>query len=1048
MSTPIALNTHTLNGRPWTRRFELLQPNDRQVLQTGSLPLGLGTPATTRVLFRDQYVDTDDAILDQRGIHCRIRHDESGRQWLSVHGLTASGHIEYADITSQSFPDLARGDIPLIGSLRALADPARLAVRLEVQVERHVRHARWLKWPSACCTIAVDHVVVAGRNHPVEWTDVLFAVGDGFGPSVNRVAEALATKHVTRAILHTPIRRARLLAQQQDSASLAESLQSARDCVVLLVDGPRIGLCNLQDRLSAFWGPAGGEAACREVLNATFSSRQADVRCLATLPARPWRAALEIWMAERLPEEVRADSRVAWLSVAQAIQLAGSPMLTDWRALAAVNAATYSDLGPDQTASRDYVLPIPHMLTRSPSLLAPSERWLDTDLSWLAFNARVLSLAQDPTVTPIQRLGFLMIVAGNLDEFYMVRIGALKRALQHESPEHDPLLPAGPRLLDAIRLRARGLYIDMYDTLVKQILPILTLNGTCMRTWQDLGKAERERLSTLYSEEIRPRLNPMAATANHPFPHVGTAELALAMTLRDPTTGQQHFATLTLPSELPRVIPLAVAGEWILLEGLICAHARTLFPGFDLLHTYAFRVTRSADVRYEDIGGTDVLQLVADAVERREFLPVVRLEVERGMPAEQRVRLLQAFRFEHPDRISDLETDDVIDVDGILELKGLDAMTKPVHCRVPIPIRSPFLSNRTVFEDIRTRDMLVHTPYDDFQGTVMRFLDEASRDPAVEAIKMTLYRTNDRSPILDALFRARAAGKTVIVFVELKARFDESRNIEHSKALRAAGIHVVYGVQSLKLHAKLLLVLRRDPDGLRQYAFIGTGNFNPVTASRYTDVGLFTSRAAVGEEINALMNALAGITVWPAFQELLVSPVELLPRLCALIQREIEHASAGRPAGIRLKLNGLDDTELIEALYDASSAGVSCDLSIRGICRLRPGIPDVSERIRVVSVLGEFLEHARIMHFVNGGDDEYFIGSADWRERNVRRRVEVYVPVVDAVSRARLNHLLTMEQQDPSAWLLGPDGEWTREKRADAPEATQRKLLQELSLHG
>jgi polyphosphate kinase len=670
-----------------------------------------------------------------------------------------------------------------------------------------------------------------------------------------------------------------------------------------------------------------------------------------------------------------------------------------------------------------------------------ADRYQDADISQLDFNARVLELAGDPTLPPAVRAGYLAIVASNLDEFFMVRIGALKRAAARAGESGASDAGGWSARLDGARLKARALHTQMYECLVGSLLPALAADGTRIRAWADLGPAEQARLTRRFLEDVRPRLVPLAASSHHPFPHVANSELAIAVLLRERASDQPHLATVSVPADLPRFLALDTPGEWMALESIVCAHITMLFPGLDVVRAHAFRVTRSADLRFDDATSTDLLHLVADAVERRPFLPVVRLEVERSMPPDLRSLLLQEFRFELPDRVSDLDAGDIVEVDGLAGLRGLREISNALHCALPLPARTPFPPGASTFETIRARDVLVHFPYDSFEQTVLRHLDEAAGDPHVEALTLTLYRTGDRSPVVDALFRARAAGKTVVVLVELKARFDEARNIESARALRAAGIQVVYGVADMKLHAKIALVLRRESGTLRRYAFIGSGNFNPATAALYTDVGLFTARESVCAEAAELVNALTGGSAPPVFKELLVAPGHMLSRLLDLIRREAEHARHGRPAGIRVKLNGLDEVELVDGLYEASAAGVPVALIVRGICTLRPGVAGLSERIRVVSVLGEFLEHARVIHVVNGGEDEYYIGSADWRGRNLRRRVEVVAPVVDGAGRSRLDEILRVQLADPGAWQLAPDGRWTRHAAANDPGGSQRRLI-------
>ncbi|MDT8340553.1 MAG: polyphosphate kinase 1, partial [Longimicrobiales bacterium] len=556
----------------------------------------------------------------------------------------------------------------------------------------------------------------------------------------------------------------------------------------------------------------------------------------------------------------------------------------------------------------------------------------------------------------------------------------------------------------------------------------------------------REHLARHFRDEILPLLTPLAAAPGHPFPHIPNFALALAVRIRDPATEARHFVAVTLPASLPRFIPLPDAGVLVPLESVVCANIKALFPGVAVERAHAFRVTRSADIRYQEDRARDLLLAVEEEIADRPYLPVVRVEVERTMPPDMRALLLQEFRFEGGHRVSALGMGDVYEFEWLAALRGLGEVADALAVPVPREGGRVFPAGASVLDQVREGDVLVHFPFDSFRDSVERFLSEAADDPAVEVIKVTLYRTEDRSDIRPALKRAASRGKSVSVLLELKARFDETHNIGWARELRAAGVNVVHGVPSLKVHAKLALVVRRERGAARRYAYVGTGNFHRGTADLYTDLGLFSADPVVAGEVNGLFNELTGLVTGFEYQRLLVAPDGMLPALLERIERATEFARAGRPARIRAKLNGLDDLEVVQALYEAAQAGVRISLVVRGICCLVPGVAGVSDRIEVVSILGPLLEHARILHFQGDGTDEYFIGSADWRSRNLRRRVEVYAPVTDPSAVERLDRLLTRQLADPTAWVLGPDGAWRRRTPHGTPvRGVQDELLAEAS---
>jgi polyphosphate kinase len=501
--------------------------------------------------------------------------------------------------------------------------------------------------------------------------------------------------------------------------------------------------------------------------------------------------------------------------------------------------------------------------------------------------------------------------------------------------------------------------------------------------------------------------------------------------LSDGQTGPAHFAYLRLPDRIPRFLPVPDSNDLILLEDVIRANLRQVYPDRRIEGAWLFRLTRAAELDLSDEDAGNLLQAIEESVGRRAVNPIVRVEVERSMPQPLRERLLWELRFERGADAGSVQERDLVEIRGMLDMRALrELMGAPVPGGryPPFEGRNPWPADRDLWSMLRERDSLVYHPYESFGDTTVRFFSEAADDPAVVAIRLTLYRIGERSPIVDALTRALERKKEVAIFVELKARFDETRNVGWVRRLEEAGATVVYGVVGLKNHAKVGLVLRREEDGLRHYVHIGTGNYNAATAKVYTDLSLFSADPELGADLHDLFNQLTGSSRGPSgtFRRIAVAPDGLLPWLLRSIDRECEHAEAGRPARIRAKLNGIADTEVVQALYRASRAGVTVELVVRGICILRPGVPGHSDRIRVVSRLGRFLEHARIYHFANGGEDRYYIGSADWRLRNLRRRVEVVTPVTDPAARAGLDGILNRELTDPDGWELHPDGSYSR----------------------
>jgi polyphosphate kinase len=681
----------------------------------------------------------------------------------------------------------------------------------------------------------------------------------------------------------------------------------------------------------------------------------------------------------------------------------------------------------------------------------PSSLYLNRELSWLAFNARVLHEAADPRVPLLERLKFLAIFGSNLDEFFMVRVAGLLRQIASGTLHHTPDGLTAVEQLAAIRERVALLLEDQRRCLAGLLLE-LAPHGVRLVGMDELTAGERRAIDEQFESQIFPVLTPLAVDPGHPFPYVSNLSLSLAVEVRDPTQGTVHFARVKVPERLSRWVAVpGRAHEFVPLEQVIGENLEALFSGMDVLGWFAFRVTRYSDLEFTNLEDPDdLLASIEERVFERRFGEVIRLEVQDDMPAHLRALLLEELRdADFPARTSLSEADideagHLLDLSALMELASLEiaGLRDPQFTpSVPPELRDP---DRSIFEVIRERDLLVHHPFDSFPATVERFLQSAAVDEQVLAIKLTLYRTSGDTAIVRALTEAAQRGKQVAVLVELRARFDEANNITWARTLEDYGVHVAYGSALLKTHTKTAMVVRREPDGIRRYVHIGSGNYNSRTARLYTDVGLFTCSPSIGADVSDLFNSLTGISRQRLYRKLLVAPANMRERFIELIQREGMHAQAGRGGRIIAKMNALVDTETIDALYAASEAGVEIDLIVRGICCLRPGLPGVSSRIRVTSVVGRFLEHSRIWQFGNGGDDEFYIGSADWMPRNFLRRVEAVAPVEVPRLRERLRQLLQAYLEDNrQAWELDADGRYQQRTPDGEERASQSRLLLE-----
>jgi len=684
----------------------------------------------------------------------------------------------------------------------------------------------------------------------------------------------------------------------------------------------------------------------------------------------------------------------------------------------------------------------------TPSRALTPQLYINRELSWLEFNSRVLHEAFDPRNPLLERLKFAAIFSTNLDEFYMVRVSGLRRQLAANVTVTAPDGLSPQEQLDAIAARVRELLAQQQRLLHEQLLPELADRGVRLVPLDELTAGEWVRLDEYFEQQVYPVLTPLAVDPGHPFPYISNLSLSLAVEIRDPVTLEDHFARVKVPRSLPRWVRFGRANQFVPLEQLIGVNLRALFPGMEVLNWYAFRITRNSDIELlHSEEPDDLLETIEEQVFLRRFGEVVRLEVQTGTPHSMRALLIEELRDDRLPPNATLTEADVHEMGPLLELGDLRelAQLEIPELRDPplVPVTPPRLRgvNGGMFDVIRQGDVLVHHPFDSFQTTVEQFIERAAEDDDVLAIKLTLYRTSGDTPIVRALTEAAESGKQVVVLVELKARFDEANNITWARQLESAGVHVVYGMMDLKTHTKTCLVVRREADGIRRYVHVGTGNYNSKTARQYTDLGLFTSSPEIGADLSDLFNFLTGFSRQRHYRKLIIAPGDMRDRFLALIERERAHARQGRPARLIAKMNALADPAMVSALYAASQAGVEIDLIVRGICCLRPGIAGVSESIRVTSIVGRFLEHSRLWYLLNDGDEEYYLGSADWMPRNFERRVEAVTPVEDTLLHERLRTLLeTYLRDNRNAWVLSADGSYTQLRADDAPEISTQQI--------
>ncbi|UBH06754.1 polyphosphate kinase [Leucobacter sp. Psy1] len=669
----------------------------------------------------------------------------------------------------------------------------------------------------------------------------------------------------------------------------------------------------------------------------------------------------------------------------------------------------------------------------------PGDRYIDRELSWLAFNQRVLELAEDPEVPLLERANFLAIFASNLDEFFMVRVAGLKRRIVTGLAVPTNVGRAPTDVLADINRTAHQLQLRHARCFAEQVRPALGEAGVHIADWSTLDAADRHVLTEYYERHIYPILMPLAVDPAHPFPYISGRALNLSIRVRNPRTDKVEFARLKVPQMIPRYIRVDRRESvddvrFVALEDLIANQLDGLFPGMEVIDHHVFRVTRNEDVEIEEDETENLIQALEKELLRRRFGPPIRLEISDDMDETTLELLVREF---------DIDEQQVYTLPAPLDLNGLFALTKlnrtDLKFKPHVPVTAPpFRPNSPserpdTFRAIARREVLVHHPYESFSTSVQAFVEQAATDPDVLAIKQTLYRTSGDSPIVAALIKAAEAGKQVLALVEIKARFDEEANITWARKLEQAGVHVVYGLVGLKTHCKLVQVIRDEGGRLTHYCHIGTGNYNPKTSRIYEDMGLFTTSPEVGRDVTKLFNVLSGYAIETQYDRLLVAPQRLREGLLERIEREAEHARAGRPSGIKFKANSMVDEGIIDALYRASQAGVPVDIWVRGICAIRAGVPGLSENIRARSILGRYLEHSRIYSFENDGDPEVYIGSADLMHRNLNRRIEVLVRLEDRDHLARIERLWDLAFSDEvSAWHLLEDGTWQRRERDEA----------------
>ena len=670
--------------------------------------------------------------------------------------------------------------------------------------------------------------------------------------------------------------------------------------------------------------------------------------------------------------------------------------------------------------------------------LLPPQFIIDRELSWLDFNTRVLELAEDSSIPLLERVRFLAIFSSNLDDFFMIRVASTKIKIESGASAANVAGHTPSELLRGISEKVSELITRQVKCFHDSIKPELRRADIHLVHWSDLTEAERSYLKEIFDAQIFPVLTPLAVDPSHPFPYISGLSLSLAVIVKHPESGEEFFARVKVPSVLARFISTqkSIKSRFIALEEIIAAHLGELFPGMIIVDYYAFRLTRNEDLDLEEEDSENILETMEQELLRRKFGPPVRLEVDSEIQEILLHRLVSELEISQREVIKYQGPLDLTGLNTLADLDRTDLHFPPFKSQIPRGLAdTEDVSTGALFNHISQGEILLHHPYDSFSSSVVRFIEAAAIDPKVLAIKQTLYRTSGDSPIMEALIEAAQAGKQVLAVVEIRARFDELANVRWARKLEEAGVHVVYGLMGLKTHAKLSLVIRQEESGIKRYCHVGTGNYNPKTARLYEDLGLLSSDQVLCDDLSRLFNQLSGFVSDIEFKRLIVAPKSLRKSLIAKIEREIDNANAGKPAQIRLKLNSLLDEQFVSALYRASQAGVKVEIVVRGICALKPGIAGLSENITVRAILGRFLEHSRVYHFHNAGQDEYLIGSADLMNRNLDRRIETLISIQAQSHKEQINQLLSLYlSPEVKRWQMDSEGLWRRVLLSEANE--------------
>lgn len=1029
------------------QRFDVVTSEQLEALASRPIPGAPAVPVVS-VLYRDLYLDTTDEQLERRGITCRLRIGSDDTRVLTVF-VGVPDDPTPPQRYSASVPS-ADPRVVMTGSsaparrLAAVVDVRLLEVRLELQIDRTLRVADHDFFRRPRVQIFYDRVEVRSTTTSRAFHQVT-VIGDHKRARFKSLCAEAESASGLRAIAAGTRERAQLLLKWMMREERGRAAQYDAGVALILTRGDCVALSERDEVLFLPFERGTGVGVARTLLDRWTSGGGTDARLLGKMSAIGPLPAIEVWTAEVPPSSSMTEStgRTVWVTRAQALQRAAS---LDANGLAALAVAIRAGLlAPNTTLDH----PAPRLSIQMAATLVAAEadngdpHIINSETSILAFTARVLELAEDLHNPLGERIRFLAIVAANLDEFFMVRVAGIKRSAAEQAEERgaDGLTPE--QQLELIALHARSLIARLYrcyDACAAEAEG----HGARLARWSELDANQRHELKGIV-KEMMPSLTPLAMTLSpgHPFPRLRHLCLSLAVVFVDRPGSTPHFAQVEIPEDAPRFIPVPGMEAVIAIEELIRANIDLLYPSSVVEQAYTFRVTRGTDLNLHEDRAASLIQEVERASRNRFDQPVVRVEVEQAMPAVLRDVVIRELRREQGG--AGLEPRDLYEVDGPLDLTcvmDLPLSQDPGLWFPPFKGRDPLPASETIFETIDAGDRLCHHPFDSYDATVVRFFREAADDPAVSAIKLTVYRADENSPIMGALVDAAEAGKDVIVFVELKARFDEERNVGWARRMEAAGGRVVHGLVGVKTHAKVALVVRRNGNGHHRYVHAGTGNYNAQTAKRYTDLSLFTANEQVTGDVQDLFNELTGRSRPPErlTHGCLISPHQLLPELVSKIEREAAHSRSGRAGRIRMKLNGLSDPDIVNALIRAAHDGVKVELVVRGVCTLRPGVPGVSENIAIVCAMGRFLEHSRVFYFANAGQPEYYIGSADMRPRNLRRRVELLVPITDPPNRRTLDGLLESYLRDPTAWVLGADGEYVRRR---APGASAQDAMTE-----